>query len=249
MTIIQNPRVVAEETGTAIIGFDYLAYQIEAMENGKKSVFYAYRDEDEDEIYFSRLGMADAFLAKGYEEWKAVPCEAFKKIIGELMGRTLPGNSCERLYPETKHMFDRDIIYKTEAGGYYRYVLEAVREGETALFGCPVSPKTKLIDKMEFVKIDGAVSPHGKLKNEDIEKGLKQFLTKGTDSDVRDFCERNRLDQKEAFHLIAGWNAPECCKGCKKVDFYGSMPPCSVCARGKIDYYEPEEYERRPLQL
>lgn len=73
---------------------------------------------------------------------------------------------------------------------------------------------------------------------------LRELCESGcTDSDIEDFCEENAISEKEAFHLIATWSAPECCRKCKHVDFYNSMYPCSVCSRPLKDMYEEYEEE------
>lgn len=74
----------------------------------------------------------------------------------------------------------------------------------------------------------------------DIQKEkLISLIEKGcTDSDVEDFCDENNVSRREAFHFIAELTVPECCKGCKYIDLYPSMPPCPSCSRAKKDFYE-----------
>lgn len=70
---------------------------------------------------------------------------------------------------------------------------------------------------------------------------LKELHDNGcSDSDIEDFCKKNKVSQKEAFHLISTWIAPDCCQGCKHIDFYPDMPPCLHCSRIRKDMYEKE---------
>lgn len=74
---------------------------------------------------------------------------------------------------------------------------------------------------------------------------LLEMEKKGcTDSSVEDFCERNGISPRAAFHQLAIWNAPKQCKGCGHIDMFASIPPCSSCARAHTkDYYSPESPE------
>ncbi len=74
-------------------------------------------------------------------------------------------------------------------------------------------------------------------------KRLYEILSTGhcTDSDIMDFCDENNLDYGPVFHYLAVITAPEQCKGCKHVDFFSSMPPCSSCSRAGTDRYEAED--------
>ena len=70
-------------------------------------------------------------------------------------------------------------------------------------------------------------------------KELQKLHNRGcTDSDIEVFCDTYHVRQKEAFHQIAEWSVPVCCKGCKNVEMFSSMPPCTSCCRSKEDLYE-----------
>ena len=76
------------------------------------------------------------------------------------------------------------------------------------------------------------------------ELDLRQLYLNGcTDSDIEDYCTEHHISRGAAFHLIAVWDAPNCCKKCKHVEFFSSMYPCSVCCRPLKDMYEEEEGE------
>ena len=50
-----------------------------------------------------------------------------------------------------------------------------------------------------------------------------------TDSDIEDFCFKEKVSTKEAFHIIARLSAPTKCQKCQHVGMYDSLPPCSTC--------------------
>lgn len=65
-----------------------------------------------------------------------------------------------------------------------------------------------------------------------------------TDSDLYDFCKRNKINIKEASRYMAELSAPSQCKGCKYIEslgIYGAMYPCSVCSRICKDMYKEEQ--------
>ena len=63
-----------------------------------------------------------------------------------------------------------------------------------------------------------------------------------TDSDIFDFCCDFNISRRAVFHQLAEWNVPERCRGCKHVDLYPNMPPCSSCCRAHPDdNYTPAE--------
>ncbi|MBR0542517.1 MAG: hypothetical protein IJK26_10010 [Clostridia bacterium] len=75
---------------------------------------------------------------------------------------------------------------------------------------------------------------------DELKAKLKELIKSGkikTDSDLEDFCKEYKADEGEVYQLISEWTAPECCKGCKHIQLYDSMYPCTVCRRGKKDMY------------
>lgn len=71
-----------------------------------------------------------------------------------------------------------------------------------------------------------------------LKEKLKTLIENGcTDSDLEDFAEDNNVDEGEVFRYAAELTVPVCCKGCKHVQFYDSMYPCTECSRGKKDMY------------
>ena len=71
---------------------------------------------------------------------------------------------------------------------------------------------------------------------------LKILFERGcTDSDLIEFCEDNNLSVREVYHTVASWIVPECCNGCKYIEFYSGMYPCNNCSRPKKDMYEKEK--------
>ena len=59
-----------------------------------------------------------------------------------------------------------------------------------------------------------------------------------TDSDIEDFCESNKVDIQEAFHLAAELHASPECKDCRHIELYPRMYPCNSCRRGFRDMFE-----------
>lgn len=71
-----------------------------------------------------------------------------------------------------------------------------------------------------------------------LKEKLKALIENGcTDSDLEYFAENNNVDEGEVFQYAAELTVPVCCKGCKHVQLYDSMYPCTVCSRGKKDMY------------
>lgn len=65
-----------------------------------------------------------------------------------------------------------------------------------------------------------------------------------TDSDLEDFASSNRVSEEDVFHFVAILRTQHTsCEGCKYVDFYPNMTPCSRCTRSGYnkDYFEKEE--------
>lgn len=68
---------------------------------------------------------------------------------------------------------------------------------------------------------------------------LKRLWENGvSDSIVEDFCEEHNIPLSEAFHMLAEWSVPDCCKGCTYVSYYNSMYPCTSCSRPRRDMYK-----------
>ena len=76
-----------------------------------------------------------------------------------------------------------------------------------------------------------------------IIKKLEEILPNiRTDSDIRDFCEENRVSMKEVYEYIAYLTVPECCKNCKNKVFFPNMYPCHSCSRvPREDCFEATE--------
>lgn len=73
---------------------------------------------------------------------------------------------------------------------------------------------------------------------DELKEKLKALMENGcTDSDLEDFAEDNNVSEGEVFQYVAELIAPECCKGCKHIQLYDSMYPCTECSRGKKDMY------------
>lgn len=80
--------------------------------------------------------------------------------------------------------------------------------------------------------------PRINMTKEEEQRLLILYENGCTCSDVEDFCDENNVSRGVAFHQIAVWNAPECCKECKHVDMFDRMFPCTECSRGKNDMFE-----------
>lgn len=50
-----------------------------------------------------------------------------------------------------------------------------------------------------------------------------------TDSAFEDYCDEHNLSEKEVFHFIATYLAPEHCRTCEHVDMHPDMYPCNHC--------------------
>ena len=62
-----------------------------------------------------------------------------------------------------------------------------------------------------------------------------------SDSNLENFADENRVSKKDVFHFVAILRTQHTyCEGCKYVDFYPNMTPCSRCIRSGYnkDYFE-----------
>lgn len=79
------------------------------------------------------------------------------------------------------------------------------------------------------------------LTNEIVKKLAEFYEKPHTDSDIRDFCEENDVNMKEAYEFLAVLRVPPCCIGCCNVAFYPNMYPCHSCSRiPRKDYFGVE---------
>ena len=79
------------------------------------------------------------------------------------------------------------------------------------------------------------------LENTNWQEELYSILERGcSDSDIKDFIYENpNINAKKVWDFVYEHDAPDCCKGCKYIQFSG-MFPCNSCSRRVLtkDYYE-----------
>ena len=153
-----TPRVISEMLEYTGGGVNFLTYEIEAEENGKKSVFYAFYLPDEDAVIFRRAAILDPYETCGDEEWCDIPdglpgSAEFKDIVDEIKARMLSylHGTYKMKYPEREYGYDPSGVYEDKNGKRYHQIFSLIREGKTIWYGYPVDKKTGTAD-YEHVK-------------------------------------------------------------------------------------------------
>ena len=179
---VRNPVVISEEIEYTGRHCDFLVYEIEAEENGKKSVFFATDDVTCNmDFVFRRASILDPAAEDGSEEWCRVPKELlfsdeFAEIRNELRARTSQfWDGCyKQKYPKRTSVFTPNMCYKGMYGKIYRYVFSVLKEGEYHLYGCPVNRRTGECDdsKVEQIPLKDNWEPPANIKYVDGPFGI-----------------------------------------------------------------------------
>lgn len=152
-TAFCNPKVISEEIEPTGGGVEYLVYQIEAEEEGKRSVLYATFNCYEHEFCFRRASFLDPYETEGNEEWCDVSNidkdPQFFEILAELKQRSLLHHIglYERKYAERKRAVQPDgIVYSMVTAQPYKAVFPVIIKGETVWYGYRLDETTGEVD-------------------------------------------------------------------------------------------------------
>ena len=76
-------------------------------------------------------------------------------------------------------------------------------------------------EELAMLRARNSEKSEGEIMTEEQKREMHKLWSDGcSDSDIEDFCERTGVPVKDVFHQVAEWRVPDCCKGCKHIDFY-----------------------------